>query len=864
MRSIQGILLCFLLLCTSNLRAQMNDDFADGDFTSNPSWSGSSADFMVNSSQQVQLNNTVSGTSYLSTPHGISSLLNHEWQCWVKQSFSSSSSNFGKVFLSADNAVLSSAQNGYYLLFGEANAVDAIRLFKLENGISTQLCAGVDGQISSSFVTRIKVVLSATGTWNLYADLSGSSNFVLQGSANDPSILSGTHSGFICTYTTSNATKFYYDDFYVGAPILDTQAPNLVQASAVSSNQVDLLFDESLESTTANTVANYAILPFNSFTTATQDIANPALVHLTVSFGLINGNTYTVNCANLQDLSGNISGNQSLTFNYLIAETAVKGDVIISEFLPDPTPVIGLPEVEFVEIFNKSGKVFHLLDWSITDGSSNGTIGDYWLLPGSYLVLTANANVGLFTNVAGVTSFPSLNNAGDHIILKDNSGMILDQLTYTDDWYQDAVKKNGGYSLERIQLNDPCSTYDNWTASTSISGGSPGTINSVFSAAPDQINPSLLSAIALGPNFLELSFSEGMDSSSLSLATYSFNPSLSLQQVYIQAIDDNPNGPPQLILQFNENLVPSTTYSIQMGPVSDCWMNDTTLMGSFTLPEQAISGDLVINEILANPLSGGQDFVELYNQSNKVIDLKDWQLANYYNDTIANIKTISNHFILEPGAFVAITKDTGFLKTHYPATVAGQLIQMDTPSFNIDSGTVYLLFNSEQIDRVSYSVDWQFSLLDNSDGVSLERILPNGPSNQPDNWHSAAESIGFATPGRINSQFQLGTLSESVSLTRDVFSPDQDGFEDVLMVNYAFSESGLLGKATIYDDMGRVVKTLFSNELLGTSGFFTWDGVNANQAKAPVGVYILLMEVFSTDGRVIFTKKLAFTLAGKL
>lgn len=293
-------------------------------------------------------------------------------------------------------------------------------------------------------------------------------------------------------------------------------------------------------------------------------------------------------------------------------------------------------------------------------------------------------------------------------------------------------------------------------------------------------------------------------------------------------------------------------------------MNDTTLIGNFTLPEQAVAGDLVINELLANPYSGGQDFVELYNQSNKVIDLKDWQLANFYNDTISNIKTISNHFILEPGAYVAISKDTGFLTTHYPATVSGQLIQMDTPSFNIDSGTVYLLFNGEQIDRVSYSVDWQFSLLDNSDGVSLERILPSGPSNQPDNWHSAAESIGFATPGRINSQFQLGTTCESVSLSRDVFSPDQDGFEDVLMVNYAFSKPGMLGKACIYDDMGRVVKTLFSNELLATSGFFTWDGVNVHQAKAPIGVYILLMEVFSTDGSVIFTKKLAFTLAGKL
>ncbi len=864
MSSIQGILLFFSLLSSFFVRAQLADNFMDGDFTNNPSWTGSSAEFIVNASQQVQLSNTVSGTSYLSTAHGLSNLSNHEWQCWVKQSFASSSSNFGKVFLSADNADLGSAQNGYYLLFGEVNALDAIRLFKLENGISTQLCAGLDGQISASFVARIKVVLSITGTWDLFADLSGGTGFVLQGSANDPSILIGTHAGFICTYTSSNANKFYYDDFYIGAPILDTQVPILVQGTAISSTQVDALFDEALSSSSANDVANYAILPFNSFVSAQQDNLNPALVHLTTMFPLTNGNTYTLMTANLSDLTGNLASNQSVNFDYLVADTAVKGDVIISEIFPDPSPVNGLPEVEYVEIFNKSGKVFHLQDWKITDGSSNGTIGNYWLLPGSYIVLTATANIGLFTNVAGVTSFPSLNNAGDQLILSDDAGLVLDQLTYTDEWYQDPNKQDGGYSLERIQLNDPCSTYDNWKASTDISGGSPGTINSVFSAAPDQVNPSLVSAIALSPNFLELSFSEGMDSSSLANASFTFNPSLSIQQSFIQAIDDNPNGVPQLILQFNENLLPSTTYQIQLGPVSDCWLNDTVIIGGFTLPEQAIPGDLVINEILANPLNGGEDFIELYNRSSKVIDLKDWQLGNFYIDTIANLKTISEHFILEPNSYVAISEDTSFLLENYPASVSGRMIQMDMPSYNIDSGTVYLFYNSEQIDRVSYSEEWQFSLLDNSDGVSLERILPNAPSNQNDNWHSAAESIGFATPGRINSQFQFGVSSESISLSKDVFSPDQDGFEDVLVLNYSFSMPGNLGKASVFDDMGREVKTLFTNELFGTTGFFTWDGVQENQTKAPIGIYILLMEVFSTDGGVILAKKIPFTLAGKL
>jgi len=154
--------------------------------------------------------------------------------------------------------------------------------------------------------------------------------------------------------------------------------------------------------------------------------------------------------------------------------------------------------------------------------------------------------------------------------------------------------------------------------------------------------------------------------------------------------------------------------------------------------------------------------------------------------------------------------------------------------------------------------------LDNTDGVSLERIDPNGESSSSFNWHSAAEEIGFATPGRVNSQFLSALSNGEITLTNDVFSPDNDGFEDVLQISYEMIESGLLGKATIYDDRGRLIRKLFSNELLGSKGTFTWDGLSDNQIKASIGVYVLLFEAFSTDGGVIFTTKKAITLAGRL
>jgi hypothetical protein len=219
---------------------------------------------------------------------------------------------------------------------------------------------------------------------------------------------------------------------------------------------------------------------------------------------------------------------------------------------------------------------------------------------------------------------------------------------------------------------------------------------------------------------------------------------------------------------------------------------------------------------------------------------------------------------LLPKDFVVIGKDSTFVKAKYPASVTGKFLFSELPSYNNDSGSVYLIFNSEIIDKVSYQNEWHFNLLDNTDGVSLERIDPNGSSNSQFNWNSAAEDVGFATPGRTNSQFMSAFSSGTLTLTNDVFSPDNDGFEDVLLVSYEMKEPGLLGKVQIFDDRGRLVRQLFSSELLGSNGTFSWDGLTDDQVKASIGVYVILFEAFSTDGGEIFTTKKALTLAGRL
>lgn len=833
---------------------QLTDDFSDGDFTANPAWNGTNATYIVNAGQELQLNNTIAATSYLSTPHNLSSLDNKQWELLVRQTFAPSSSNFGRVYLTSNSADLSTNPDGFYLQFGEAGSTDAVRLFKIISGVSTQICASPDGQIAASFEVRVKVVRDNTGLWNLYVDPSGGTNFGSPYTGTDAAILTGTHFGVFQTYTASNSTKFYYDDVYVGDEIVDVQAPTLVSASAITNSQVDLLFSEPVGGTAMLQTGNYTLNPAIPVSNVTVDGTNTALLHLLLGTTLSNGQNYGITISSIEDAFGNTATNLTGNFSYLVGETAVKGDIIISEIMIDPSPVIGLPELEFIEIYNKSNKYIDLSSWKLGDQSGDGTILSGFISPGQYKILCATSSAPEFPGSYTVSSFPSYNNSSDDVVLKDNTGMIIDKIAYTDDWYQDPIKKEGGYTLERINPNDPCSDGSNWIASNHPNGGTPGAQNSVYSTTPDTQAPYITSLAALAPNYLEVHFSEGMDSVSLVNAAFTSNPNLTVQSIFVASAFSS-----QVIISFNENLVLSQHYSFSYGTVSDCWLNATTLTGNFALADAPQTGDLVINEILFDPATGGSDFVELYNRSSKVINLNGLSVANF-EDTVL----LTQNFFLDPGTYVVLTPDSNYQKNTFPQAIPGRFYATSLPALNNDSSTIQVLYNSILLDKVSYHEDWHLSLIDDTENKTLERINPDGVSSSASNWHTAAETIGFGTPGKINSQHLTGSISAAFGTTEPIFSPDNDGFQDVLLFQYNF-DVGMIATLKIFDNQGREVHTLFSSELLGQQGSFTWDGVMSNNQKAPIGIYIAVIEAFAADGGAKqFAKRVGFTLAGKL
>ncbi|MEP7264658.1 MAG: lamin tail domain-containing protein, partial [Bacteroidota bacterium] len=282
----------------------------------------------------------------------------------------------------------------------------------------------------------------------------------------------------------------------------------------------------------------------------------------------------------------------------------------------------------------------------------------------------------------------------------------------------------------------------------------------------------------------------------------------------------------------------------------------------FALPDTAKSSDIVINEVLFNPYTGGVDFVELFNRSTKALDLVNLQINNADEVTGALDQTVditSASRIMLPGEFVVLTKDPSIIRGTYNSAGLSSFITVTSlPSYNDDAGVVVLTNKAgEDIDRFIYSDKMQFALLNDDNGVSLERIDPERPSTEDNNWHSAAATVGFATPGLKNSQYNESASDGSeISIDPAVFSPDNDGKGDLLNIHYKFDRPGYTATVKIYSSTGRPVLDLVKSELLGTEeGSWSWDGINKDNEKAPVGIYVLYIEAFTAGGDTKKIKK---------
>lgn len=632
--------------------------------------------------------------------------------------------------------------------------------------------------------------------------------------------------------------------------ITDTLSPSLLAGDVIDSKTIQFQFSE---------LVNFGTDDISIAPSPTIDsIAYLSNNRWNVSFfnEIKNGQVYEIQL-DVKDCFGNVI---DTIFQLIQGVTPKAGELVINEIMADPSPngnppVIGLPEVEYIELKNNTSTYIQLKNLTLSDATSETQLPSILVEPNGLVLLTGNSAAEALSDfkAIGINGFPSLNNSGEFLSIKDASGNIIDGVNYSSDWYNDDLKKDGGWSLERIDPTFLCIDSKNWSASNSTLGGTPNTQNSIAGTFSDFTPPILLNAFTVGKDSLLLSFNESLDSLSVVFANYQIIPNNAIQSVAFTQ-----TNPSEILLTFTDTLDFQTRYTLSLTNIQDCagnTMGETQNL-NFSRPKTAEKGDILISEILFNPPSGGVDFVELYNNSNFFIDLKNWKLADGRNGETNNLKSISESPLLfPPKSFLVLTPDKNILQSFYPQVADSVLVEMSLPTYPDDEGVVLLLNpNAIKMDRFAYTEDLHFRLLDDEEGVSLERVSYEVASDVADNWKSAASSVGYATPGKVNSQSRLNnnsiSLQDCFEAVPEIFTPDGDGLDDFTLIKFGCNANDQAINIIIYDVTGREVKRLVRNQLLGTTSFFTWDGTNGNGQKVRTGNYLLWIEVFDFDGNV--------------
>jgi len=532
-------------------------------------------------------------------------------------------------------------------------------------------------------------------------------------------------------------------------------------------------------------------------------------------------------------------------------------ELLITEIMADPTPSVGLPEVEYLELYNASDDLLSTTGLRLADATSSTLLRSTLLLPGEYLIVSANADQPQLASrgrTMGITSFPSLNSSGDQLSITDSYGREIFSVSYSDDWYNDAEKKQGGWSLEMIDYNRPCGEQNNWTVSVAVAGGTPGQINSVNHTNPDNQPPYLQAAFAESPTEVILQFSEKLFPDSFENGQISIGNGITVDIIEWNA--DRKSAIAFLI----DSLQAQVTYTVQASQLYDCsgnYINDQAV--SLVLSEEAALDDVLLSEILFYPRSGGVRFVEIYNHSNKSINLKDWQLANLEGDSLTNLSLVSNeNYQLAPNQYLAFTEDATTLIGDYPSASEENIVVVESlPSLPSGGGNIVLISSSsEPMQHLEYDEDWHHPVLDDARGVSLERIQWNAPVNDRNNWQSAAQTVGFATPGYANSQLSTTSpLQAALSVDPQVFTPDQNGFNDYTQIRYRWPNAGNVANVIVFNSQGQKVKHLARNTTLAEEGFLRWDGTDDAGQQLSMGYYIIYFEIFRTNGQVSVLKE---------
>ena len=522
-------------------------------------------------------------------------------------------------------------------------------------------------------------------------------------------------------------------------------------------------------------------------------------------------------------------------------------DVVINEIHYAPPD----QQLEFVELFNRSQTVVDLSHLDFADNRLLFTPAadkSHTIDPGGYAVLVRDS-------VAFAMAFPDvdfvqppdwhvLNNSGDAVHLRAGS-VVIDSLSFTSAW------GSGTASIERIDPDAP-SIRQNFGPSISEEGATPGARNSIFSDEHPRVD--VIAVYESASNILDLVFSGPVEfPSSTSRISIDGQPARSVRQ------------PSDVVLQLHHSFVRPAVLSIAG---INSLFGDEVEPGDFDIAVRPVAGELIISEIMYDPLADPNDglpdqpeYVEICSLGDRTLSLIDVTLADAPDENGMSrfMSHAEDYPVLQAGEYAVFSAepDTGSVRLLDAFPEAGGHIKLlrvprSTLGLPLRGRLIRLTLMRDaaeelELESVFYDPSWHHGAVREPRGRSLERIDPFEPVYEPMNWTTSVSQSG-GTPGRPNSVRNADrATTRSIGLTIEprVFAPDNAGINEITTVSFRLRAASSVVRARIFDSRGRLVRNLDASSLRGSEGHLTWDGYDDNRNRLPVGIYIVYLD--STD-----------------
>lgn len=860
------LLLIHQVLTLTPAWSQVLETFADSNLTTHPTWYGDTSRYrVVVPDLHLQLQApAVTGQAWLGTESRA--VHNGRWEMRFQLRFNPSSSNQLDWYLMATDSHPHLSGKSYVLRIG---GIDDNLTFYFKSGNSLVRI----GSLAPSWLNRdvnpmaIRIERYLNGIWYFWADSSQTATTVPRwtwlGDLRDSTLKTSRFTGFQSQYTSTRSTLFSWFYYLVqGQPVPDSLRPAILSWDIDQHQTVQLLWSESMDTS----ALNGAILTWVEKSQPAGPIRWIGDTMMTLGLGsdFPYEHPQTLRVQGLRDQAGNVCDTDLTVYRPLLQH----GRLVLTEIMSDPEPPVwpppwGLPAEEYIEIYNPGPVPVQLKGYRLRDLTTTTFLPPYLLNKGKTLVLVSRSSEETWhawyrlqgsldtPRILGCDPWPNLNNDGDRLSLETPDGLVLDTVRYNLNYWKTLQQKQGGWALTKANPRCPCADSLNWIPSPQPRGGDPlGPLDTThWDCSPGgtqawvdtQVDPNGRLILRFGTAV------HGHQGTRVSVGLNGLTNELTLSTAIGQISQTD------WVLPLPVHLMPEPGKTIHVQTKG--WL----ACNGDTIPDQemqtgigipAISGDVIITEIYPRPKQDTWPWIEVCNRSNQVLDpSRTWIVRTNLNGEAMDGNPVGQPLdAWLPGMCYVLTRNPDMLRieglhTCDWAVKVPTLFRFNLPPLPSGGGFVELQNpNGLRLDRIAYHDSSFHPLVENPQGLSLERPWNTSPYTQGNHpktaWWTTSKTLRAGPgcyPNRSSDTSQWGStmfVGRMPSLYK--LTTSTNAFEPSIDQRLRIGLQGpakALVSIDVTDWTGKSLESICQNTLADSLSSWYWDGGRTSDAN---------------------------------